>query len=111
MKALLGTAALLFTLAGCSDNDDTNNEDAGGPESMRCDDIWVEGEMLPEDYDGCETPDSIVAAVTVDCADGTKFTSYGDRLYAKLGEEIFAVNGEMAADPAYSAFHEECTAG
>lgn len=113
MKTLLGSVALLLALTSCSssDGDNKNPNEDGGPtsESASCADIWVAGNTLPSDYDGCEiSADLLEAAAVSECADGSKWTGYDDRFYAKLGGKIHEVTGEMADDRAYKLFVDEC---
>lgn len=118
MKTLLGTIALLLALTSCGSDDgggdtktnDTKTNDTNSPPaaSTSCDDIWIAGETLPEDYDGCDRGDTIEAPAVLDCTDGSKMTGFDDRFYAKLGGEIHEASGEIANDKAYSAFLDEC---
>lgn len=86
MRSCVGLAALALVLAGCSDDGGEGESSTGLPD---CADVWVAGETLPEDYDGCMSdPDTIEAAVVMTCDDGSEFTGFDDRLYAKLGGEI-----------------------
>lgn len=120
MTRLVATVLLALSLTACGGgNDDKADSDpttsapvSDAPESSgtpTCSDVWVVGETLPEDYEGCEEGDTLFASVTQDCKDGSVFTSYDDRFYAVLGGPIAAnVEGD---DPAYSAFYDACLGG
>lgn len=104
---------LSVSLASCGDDDDDDKSrrpKQGGASGMTsCSDVWVTGKTLPAKYDGCTEDGGISAPTVLDCADGSSWTSYNDKFYAKLGGEIYAVKGEMADDPAYMAFYNECS--
>ena len=78
------------------------------PAMAACEDLWVLGEKLPEDYDGCMRPDdSMEAPVVYDCDSGTgKFTGYDDKFYALLGGKI----GDATNEAEYGAAYDECFA-
>lgn len=105
----LGSLALLVSACG---NGDEPSPEAGidpGETTPACSDVWVDGETLPEDYEGClENADLIAAAVFSDCADGSQLTSYDGRFYGLLGSEITEVEGEMAADRGYKKAFYDC---
>lgn len=91
MKTALTAAALLVALAACSSQADEpapkKDAQSGTP---ACSDVWQEGATLPADYEGCETADTIEAAVYYDCADGTRLTTFQDKWWALAGEKVHA---------------------
>lgn len=116
MRTRLAICAALALLAtGCSSDDSgdgvvadaTNAPESGGLPA--CADVWVDGETLPEDYDGCENPDgSIEEPVIYDCDSGIgRFTTYRDELHALLGGEITEAPSNSEE---YAAAYEECFA-
>lgn len=58
--ALLLGIAVLWPLAGCGGGEDTNSTQPGLP---KCEDIWVVGKKLPEDYKGCINDSDEVAEI------------------------------------------------
>lgn len=101
-------------LAGCGGGDSEGDKDSAAPAANggmpACSEVWVEGETLPENYEGCDEGDAVSAPAISECGDA-EWTSYNDEFYAKLGGEIFAVEGEMSDDPAYGKFYNECAGG
>lgn len=83
MKNKLVVVAVLAVAAaaGCSNS---NNEPSSSTKYPDCIDVWVAGETLPDDYDGClDGPDSLVVPVS---KDGVVW--YNDQFSAKLGGVI-----------------------
>jgi hypothetical protein len=100
-SAALALAALSLGLAACGSNSTADNLPS-------CAEVWVDGKTLPGDYGGCGNDDSITAAVTINCKDGSKFTTYEDRFFAILGGTVHANVGEPGTDPAYVAAYDAC---
>lgn len=86
-KIILGVAALALSLAACGEEQgdapapDSSPVQAGTP---TCEDVWVPGATLPENYEGCMEGDSLVLAIE----DSAGRVSYDDRLVAKRGGKI-----------------------
>lgn len=78
-----------------------------------CSGVWVAGRKLDERYDGCATMQSMDLAVVIDCADGSRLTTYQDRYWAVLGGRIkdSGSNGGISDDPGYSDDYQACTSG
>lgn len=85
---------------------------AEGPPIERmplCADVWVVGQQLPKDYEGCkERPDSgFVASLIYVCGDGGgDLTTHEDRLFGRLGGTI-----REYRDAAFRAEFTACTTG
>lgn len=112
-RALIVAAVAVLALSGCGDDD--KDDDAGDITSgvPACSDVWVAGETLPEDYEGCTREDGdLEAAVTLPCTDGTELAGYEDRFWALLGGEIKDAGAPDATadDPEYQADSEACFA-
>lgn len=116
MRTLTALALTLLALTACSSNNDDNDDTSGSTDAgslPACTDIWVEGNTLPADYDGCQNDnDTIEAAVTQTCTNGDTFTGYDDRYWAILGGEIkdAGATDATADDPEYQADYEQCFA-
>lgn len=54
-----------------------------------CSDVWVAGQMLASNYEGCMRDGSIDAVTSVKCGDGDLFT-LDDELYGIPGEKVTA---------------------
>lgn len=110
-------AALALTATGCSgdDNGDTAEGSQGAPapatamsEYPACEDVWVDGETLPEDYEGCDNGGTIEAAASIECDSGSGvFVTYQDQFHALLGGEITEA---ASSSEEYAAAYEECFA-
>ncbi|VXB83563.1 hypothetical protein [Aeromicrobium sp. 9AM] len=74
----------------------------------KCVDVWVSGKTIPKDYEGCSKGDTIEAAVTLDCRDGSKFITYDDRFFATLGGKITAYEGNGEGGAAYQKAYDAC---
>ncbi|KAA1417946.1 hypothetical protein F0U44_15025 [Nocardioides humilatus] len=64
-----------------------------------CDQVWVEGKLLPADYTGCESDGARILSERSRCHDrsGREFVSYPDGgLYAHEGGPI--KHGELPTD-------------
>lgn len=70
----------------------------GGADPESCDAIWIQGQTLPSDYDGCTLPDGSASAdILTPCTDGTTLAQLDGYGYARLGERIA---GGLGQDPA-----------
>lgn len=108
-------AVLALTATGCSgdDNGETAEEGQDAPAAATsdypaCEDIWVEGETLPDDYEGCDNDGAIEVAATIECDSGVgTFVTYQDEFHALLGGEITEA---PSSSEEYAAAYEECFA-
>lgn len=114
MRTGLAAIALALLATGCSSSDETDAADNGSDTEASssvpaCSDIWVDGQTLPEDYDGCENDGgSIEAAATIECDSGIgTFATYQDEFFALLGGEITEAPSDSDE---YAAAYEECFA-
>lgn len=113
LASLAALAAL--AMAGCSRDGDDGVGNRGLDRALSgnapdCSVIWVEGKRLPLDYRGCEENGSLQGAASLyDCLDGGRIALFAERFYGRLGERIQAVDGDIAGDPAYAAFWDDCT--
>ena len=128
MRCVVSAAALTLALSGCGSNEQpeydygpvsqgpsdaastTSSEPAATEQT--CEDIWVEGAVLPDGYDGCANASGQLQAYLDygDCTDGRKFVGYsphdGPHYYAGLGGVI--AQGGVDDDHWYVAL-AECT--
>lgn len=86
----MAVAATVLLLAGCDDDeaDRPNDADSVLPD---CQEVWVEGEVLPADYAGCQRGATTVRAELHKCYDGSgrRIANYpGKGLFAELGGPI-----------------------
>lgn len=114
MRTRLAICAALALLAtGCS-GDDTGADDSGSAATAEsgtpaCSEVWIDGETLPGDYEGCTNDDgSIEAAATLECDSGIgTFATYQDEFFALLGGEITEAPSDSEE---YAAAYEDCFA-
>lgn len=113
-RAIALGATLALALSGCGGG---GSDEAATPEpsglvetSLPCEEVWVAGETLPEDYQSCLLEDdTLVAPPAQPCPSGAQFAIYENRLYAVPGETIQeSAGGEVYTDPAYLEFTESC---
>lgn len=83
LSSLISGLAVTAVLAACSGNV-TRPEPSQTP---ACSQVWVEGDTLPADYEGCMDGESLVVAIS----DNTGAVVYDDRLAAKPGQSIAKV--------------------
>ena len=116
LTGITAVALLAISLTACGNESDqegsgdTGNESSAPPEASvpACDEVWVEGETLPEDYEGCDLDGTVQAAVYYDCADGRKFAAYGGvepNLWAFYGD---AINAGGVDDESYAEAFASC---
>jgi len=92
MRRLLVIGSLL-ALAACGADENNVTEGASGDTTAvpppSCSEIWVAGQTLPEDYDGCVDEDGVLAPVEPEeCSDGSLAVTHADRYRAVLGGTI-----------------------
>ena len=90
MRKLLAVAALTVTLTACSHGEQAkpSPKPEGASDALPvCAEVWVAGQQLTSDYEGCMDGDVLEAVVTT--GDGTVY--YDDRFMAQPGAVIKAV--------------------
>jgi hypothetical protein len=114
------TAVIIATLlatGACSsskDSDTGNNgsapaESSAAAEFPACADVWVVGQALPEDYEGCVDGDALVANAAFECSDSDEqLASYEDRLWVLTPGTIADAGDNTATDDDYGKAYQEC---
>ena len=111
---LLAVVLSTSVLAGCGGDDsgeDAAQEASGAVESLpACDDVWVAGETLPDDYDGCVIQGNEIAVFSPgECPGGDQYATYDDTFYAVGGDTIEeSPSGDIFSDPKFQKFTESC---
>ncbi len=116
MRRLLIGCAAAFALTACgssaSDDDGATAElpAVTSEDYPKCEDVWVVGESLPDDYEGCYdgTRDTIELASYIGCGDGSRLTSYLDEWWVVTGGTIAQASGGTASDDGYGAAYDAC---
>jgi hypothetical protein len=80
-------AVLLWLATACSPAN-TEPSDSGLPV---CSDVWVVGQTLPSDYEGCMDGDALVLSIS----NSAGAVVYDDRLVALPGTPIREVGGQQ----------------
>ena len=112
MRTTIAVVVLMVSLVACSSDEDDNggNDLLGNYPS--CSDTWVDGETLPEDYEGCDEGDTIIAGVSYECQDGSRIFTYepeGSGFYTLADGTIVEVGEDYANDPEYGELFDACT--
>lgn len=97
-------AAVCLALTGCG------NESAPPPLSETlpaCDEVWVAGQILPDDYAGCRDGDGVLQVSEIkNCTkNDEQLTTYGDMFYALLGSKVY---DDGVDSPAYDELYAGC---
>ena len=112
--ATSAAAVIALTLAGCGGDSDSNSDGEESPDEAlapACSEVWVAGETLPEDSEGCMNGDTLEAAASFTCEDGSSLFQYGDDFWAFGGQEIHEEEGGAASAEAYKAAYDTCQGG
>ncbi len=96
---------LPLVLSGCGQMQADTNENSAEARAPGCEEVWVEGEVLPTDYAGCEQAGSLQPSDLMECQDGTSLATF-DGLFGLLGEPVRAGGSDSAA---YTSAVEQCT--
>ena len=89
---------VLMSVTGCSGD----GEDDDAAEILPCSKVWVVGEKLPSDYEGCERSGEVVKPRLQKCTEiKGQMAFHDERFYAVLGEDIKEVPGDQ--DPSESS--------
>lgn len=106
-------AAMVLALAGCGGekSSDTAAPKASGlVETLpSCAKVWVTGETLGKDYDGCVIKGNQVHVFSPGkCPSGAEYTDY-DRYYTVVGEAVQeSASGDVYGDKAFLKLIKTC---
>lgn len=107
-------------LGGCGDDADPTEATGSTPASSgspsgtavpdgpACDEVWVDGQDLPERYRGCVQDDDWVEAATSRCASGQVLVTYGDRFYGAKGAVVNDVGEPLDDSDQYQRAMRSC---
>lgn len=110
-------AAMLLLAAGCGDDEGDAAEDTSGETSASqsssptdggtglpaCAEVWVAGETLPRDYQGCEQDGAAVKPQKHSCSYGSAIVEFDDTFYAVTGKQINEVPSLADSDQFHQA--------
>lgn len=106
--------ALPFLLVGCGGDDDG---DAGSyadavADLPDCSDVWVDGEKLPDDYEGCIDDDTVIASTASECASGdadlVTYEPDGSGFFTLSDGTIIEAGEDYANTPEYGPRFDDC---
>lgn len=108
----------MLTLGGCGTARDTSSDPTPEPTESTspaptlreplCADVWVDGQALPKDYEGCSTEDGWVEADARHCESGQVLVTFDDRFYAAKGFRVNDVGGSLSASAKYHHAVSSC---
>ncbi len=121
LRAYLLVVGLAVTsLAACGDETTDTSASSGAAsssdsesptETVRqplCADVWVPGQDVPEEYEGCSDDSGWVPADEFLCDSGQLLVTYGDRFYAATGARVNEVPGSLADSKPYQKARSRC---
>jgi hypothetical protein len=107
-RLIVALVIAVLATSGCGGNTEQAGPNLSGiPE---CDDIWVDGNKLPRDYEGCvnESGDLVMSSLLA-CVDGSQFTTHEGEFFGRLGGRIAAGPGSSPQEAAvYSRALADC---
>jgi len=108
-----------LVLGGCGD--DTVAEPDATPESTAtsagttplpdgpaCEEVWADGQDLPQSYRGCVEGSAWVAADSRRCESGQVIVTYADRYYGAKGAVVNDMGGSLEDDKQYQRALRSC---
>jgi hypothetical protein len=129
VRGLLGAAACLVILAACGEESGTasdgsapstagasesaTDEPSGDPSASAtvagpaCDDVWVGGATLPEDYRGCSRDGTWQEPERRRCSFGVPIVTFDGRFYAVPGKVVNDV-GDLGSSKDYQQAVNSC---
>ncbi len=101
---LVAGVALAALLTGCGRDEGPTPVSETLP---ACDDIWVAGETIPEDYEGCRDEDGVLQVSEIkECTKSDdRFTTFGEEFYGLLGG---AIRDDGLSSPSYDELYAGC---
>ena len=87
----------------------TEEPEPTGPD---CAEVWVAGQVLPEDYSGCEDAEKgkFVQALAYECSSGQRLVTFRRNFYAAVGKSINETSTPLARDPEFKKVLASCGA-
>ena len=127
-RLVICTATTLLLLAGCTSGSDADGSDGSdvsltdpdetpspaapeaAPSSPECAFVWVAGQVLPNDYTGCQSDGREGSQDVVECTDGASLIVYLDRFYGITGDEIIEpADAPLQDTEEYGETYSACT--
>lgn len=110
MRIALGLSALVlsFVGAGCANETESVEDGPSGrnDELVECSEVWVDGEPIEADYQGCLLDGEPVLPNREVCENEDQLVTFEDEYYAILGEEVVEASTDSAE---YAAVVQECS--
>lgn len=113
---------LVLTAGACGERDDAEPQSSPGststaptptatpPAVPSCTEVWVAGQVFPDDYTACMADGAKVADEPIRCETGQVVYRHEDRFYATPGAPVRETSGPLREDPQYQKMYEACTA-
>lgn len=117
-RALLGTVTLLVLLGGCAGEESEPKSSKAQPTAEKtegrvpkCDDVWIQGSVVPDDYSGCNDGSDVTMGSPAKCKAGPDLATY-DVLWGYIGGEVkkfrAGYEDDPNGDPAFKAAFAKC---
>lgn len=92
-----------------SESPSETSSEAPGPD---CASVWVAGQTLPEDYQGCQdaTKGKWVQAMVYRCSSGQHLVTFGTTFYAARGEAVNESDVPLRRNPDFQKALASCGA-
>jgi len=108
---LLLTGILLggVLLGGCGEPvSETGSQSAPREQGPACDEVWVDGEDLPEAYGGCSQDGTWVKAEIRRCESGQVLVTFDDRYYGAKGFRVNDMGESLSESGQYQRAVRSC---
>lgn len=110
MRIALGLSVLVLSFAGAGCSNETESVEDGpagrNDELVDCAEVWVDGEPIEADYQGCLLDGEPVLPNREVCENDDQLVTFEDEYYAILGEEVVEASRDSAE---YAAVLQECS--
>lgn len=95
-----------------SEPTETPTEAPSEPAGPDCAEVWVAGEILANNYNGCEDAErgKFVQAMIYHCSSGQRLVTFRRNFYAAKGEVINETTTPLAKDPEFKKVLASCGA-
>ncbi|WP_114422227.1 hypothetical protein [Nocardioides houyundeii] len=87
-----------------------STEEEATPEGPLCEEVWVDGQVLPRRYQGCLDGTKWREAFVYPCSSGQNLVTFGRTFYAAKGERVVESATPLAKNPQFQSALSACGA-